>query len=191
MSTPLLQKHNYLLTSDALAVITKLQTPKPNTNAQVKKDENRNIEDNGDEEGDHSDEEDEDSEEDGVDKDEDDECGDGETDQNEDGEERRASENGGAEEEEEEGENNDEIDEERDDVEEGEDNDGEESNAEDVANSDEQIKIEKVPRACTVKELQCRCASICSAILPYIPLAGRRLGEEEGLELLEWSHDLH
>jgi len=42
-----------------------------------------------------------------------------------------------------------------------------------------------------IKELQCRCASICSALLSSIPPTSNRLGEEEGLKLLEWSYDLH
>ena len=42
-----------------------------------------------------------------------------------------------------------------------------------------------------MKELQCRCASICSALLSSIPPASDQLGEEEGLKLLEWSHDLY
>ncbi|KAI9766034.1 MAG: hypothetical protein M1839_005264 [Geoglossum umbratile] len=68
---------------------------------------------------------------------------------------------------------------------------------------DEQIKTVEVLRAGKMetkarttmieppaKVLQCGCASICSAILPRIPPAGVKLDKEEGLGLLERSHDL-
>ena len=72
----------------------------------------------------------------------------------------------------------------------------EEEEEEEELQDDEQIEMEEVPRAGTVKtkpmkDLQCGCAPICSALLPRIPKAGDRLSDEEGLELLEWSHDLH
>lgn len=61
---------------------------------------------------------------------------------------------------------------------------------------EEQIKTKEVPQAGIMKtkpmkEPQCGCASACSTLLPSIPPTGNQLGEEEGLELLEWSHDLY
>ncbi|KAI9858475.1 MAG: hypothetical protein M1813_006417 [Trichoglossum hirsutum] len=88
----------------------------------------------------------------------------------------------------------------------GEDEDNDEVDREEeeaIANSkekeeqeEEQIKTKEVPQAGIMKtkpkkEPQCGCASACSALLPSIPPTGNQLGEEEGLELLEWSHDLY
>jgi hypothetical protein len=77
------------------------------------------------------------------------------------------------------------------------------ANSLDEGEQDKQIKAKKVPRASMrktragtartkspAKVLQCGCTSICSFFLLRIPLAGIRL-DEEGLELLEQSHDLH
>ncbi|KAI9780352.1 MAG: hypothetical protein M1839_006775 [Geoglossum umbratile] len=78
-----------------------------------------------------------------------------------------------------------------------------------IANSDrgerqdEEIDIEEVPQRSkrkrtastarprsTAEVPQCGCAAICSALVSQIPAAGVQLSEREGLELLEWSHDL-
>ncbi|KAI9764397.1 MAG: hypothetical protein M1839_005899 [Geoglossum umbratile] len=81
------------------------------------------------------------------------------------------------------------------DIGEDEDNDeihGEEDHVEEGGDSDEvDGREDEEEEQETMKELRCGCASICSALLLSIPPAGDRLGEEEGLKLLEWSHDLH
>ncbi|KAH0547757.1 hypothetical protein FGG08_000014 [Glutinoglossum americanum] len=83
------------------------------------------------------------------------------------------------------------------------DEEGPADSVEEEEQEDEQIEMKKVPQEGKVKTkagttmtkpptkvLQCGCASICSALLPRIPSASVQLDEEEGLGLLEWSHDL-
>ncbi|KAI9777789.1 MAG: hypothetical protein M1839_008584 [Geoglossum umbratile] len=89
ISTPLLQKHNYLLTSDISDVIKELQTPKPNaqTNAQDGNcnGEDRDKEDDYGDDRDDEDENEDESNEDGDDEDGADKDGSGEGGDDEDG----------------------------------------------------------------------------------------------------------
>ncbi|KAI9761349.1 MAG: hypothetical protein M1840_001973 [Geoglossum simile] len=83
------------------------------------------------------------------------------------------------------------------------DKEGAANSMEEEEQEDEQIEMKRVPQGGKMKMkagttmtkpptkvLQCGCTSICSAFLPRIPSAGVQLDEEEGLGLLEWSHDL-
>ncbi|KAI9777313.1 MAG: hypothetical protein M1839_008921 [Geoglossum umbratile] len=91
-------------------------------------------------------------------------------------------------------EDNDEVDGEEDHVGEGGDSDeadGREDEEEEQENEQTEVSRAGAMETKPMKELQCGCATICSALLLSIPLAGDRLGEEEGLKLLECSHDLH
>ncbi|KAI9778138.1 MAG: hypothetical protein M1839_008347 [Geoglossum umbratile] len=90
-------------------------------------------------------------------------------------------------------EDNDEVDGEEDHVEEGGDSDEVDRREDEGGKEGEQTEVSRAgaTKADPMKELQCGCASICSSLLPYIPPADDRIGEEEGPKLPEWSHDLH